>query len=161
MWTVFPSPFGHNTLSTVVFNKLVAMFSHPSFTFSLPPVSQRGQSATSDDVAEADRLEFVGDVLISGPVAVMLYELHRKGTPNDYSKLKAVLTCNAFFANLMVRVGFVCRDGSPRIKEFADALEASVGLYLKDRGSQAVEDWVWDNFCPLVEVALSIYQEHT
>lgn len=169
----FPSPFRINSACAKVFNQLVRMFLHSSFRFRLPWISEVGWNTIRGNIPESERLEFLGDLAIGDKIGNLLYFMHPTGTPGDYTvshflqdpnlplisvpkQVKSVLTCNAFFAQIMYRLGHV-RDGEG-LKEVADAFEIVIGLYHMESGSRALEDWVWENFSPLAEAALDIYE---
>ncbi|KXN83850.1 Ribonuclease 3 1 [Leucoagaricus sp. SymC.cos] len=151
-----PPPFRPGSDQYCIFIELVKLLYHASFRFGIPWISEQAWDTACNNIDETERLEFLGDGAIGDAVGDIVVKLHPEGTPHGYTQIKQLLTCNAFFAQLMYKLG-IAKDETT--KEVADAFEAIIGLFKKERGSQGVEDWAWENFGPLAEAAWEIYDE--
>lgn len=70
----------HGTLQ----NAIVAAINDPSYSFSLPKLSD-WESIVSSSADEKERLEFVGDAIMHFSVALYLYRLFPDAAPGLYT----------------------------------------------------------------------------
>ena len=96
------------------------------------------------------RLEFLGDSVLSLVVSTYIYEQYRDKDEGYLSKLRAFLVCEGTIGALakemqlddylLVGKGELQADGQKRISTLADAFEAVMGAYYLDQGLSKVED---------------------
>lgn len=98
-----------------------------------------------------DRLEFLGDSLISFITAAHLHKLYPTAPEGHLTRIRTRMTCSATLATLAQKIGlhrFVCMSGkairagwnhNPRILE--DVLEALAGALYLDCGVAVVREW--------------------
>ncbi|KAF5356186.1 hypothetical protein D9756_004132 [Leucocoprinus leucothites] len=151
-----PPPFRSNDRRNSIFHQLVKTMYRDNFHLKLPYISDSGWDTCIGNIHETEKLEFLGDGAIGDAVGDIVVNLRPNGTPHEYTQIKNVLTCNAFFAQLMVKLGLVNRETT---KEAADVFEAIIGLFKRERGTQGVEDWAWEYFGPMVFAAWEIWDE--
>jgi hypothetical protein len=80
-----PPPFRPGGDQHIIFVELVGMIYHPSFRFQLPRISEAAWDTACGSIAEAERLEFLGDGAIGDAVGDIVVKLHPTGTPHMYS----------------------------------------------------------------------------
>lgn len=86
-------PFQKGTLPDSIQRHVVGKINSSDFVFELPPLSEGAWSSICNNSAERDRLEFVGDALMSGAVSEELYRIRVEGSPGFYTV--------GFFFNLL------------------------------------------------------------
>ncbi|KAL0071901.1 hypothetical protein AAF712_000824 [Marasmius tenuissimus] len=117
--------------------KVVQLINDPNFDLQLPPLSRDSWRKIDGDGLERDRLEFLGDALMSSFVAQNLYRSLSEGTAHYYSQARSALTANETFAHIMARLGYFDMKGS--IKPAGDAFEAIIGAFHAERGQEALQ----------------------
>lgn len=79
------SPWNPTDHKTNVFYQLVKAFYNPTFRFHLPRISQSGLRTCIDDIAEVEKLEFLGDGAIGDSVGDIVTQLRPNGSPHIYT----------------------------------------------------------------------------
>lgn len=79
------SPWNPTDHKTNVFYQLVKAFYSPSFRFHLPRISQSGLHTCINDIAEVEKLEFLGDGAIGDSVGDIVTQLRPNGSPHIYT----------------------------------------------------------------------------
>ena len=84
-------PFNKGTVSDSIQRHVVEKINSSDFVFELPPLSDAAWSSICNNSAERDRLEFVGDALMSGAVSEELTgsesKVHPVSTRSDFFDL--------------------------------------------------------------------------
>lgn len=78
-------PFNKGTVSDSIQRHVVEKINSSDFVFELPPLSDAAWFSICNNSAERDRLEFVGDALMSGAVSEELYRIRVQGSPGFYT----------------------------------------------------------------------------
>ena len=65
--------------------ELVAFVGTPAFAFELPPLSDASWNRICNDCQERERLEFLGDALISASISEELFRCRPQETPGFYT----------------------------------------------------------------------------
>ncbi|KAK1233010.1 hypothetical protein PQX77_003812 [Marasmius sp. AFHP31] len=134
--------------------KVVQLINDPNFDLQLPPLSRDSWRKIDGDGLERDRLEFLGDALMSSFVAQNLYRSLSEGTAHYYSQARSALTANETFAHIMARLGYFDMKGP--IKPAGDAFESIIGAFHAERGQEALQRWQEQYFLPLISCAANV-----
>ncbi|KAL0578728.1 hypothetical protein V5O48_003284 [Marasmius crinis-equi] len=134
--------------------KIVELIKDPNFDLQLPRLSDESWHKIYHDNLERDRLEFVGDALMTSFVAQNLYKSLGEGTAHYYTQARSALTANATFAQIMARLGYFDMQGPN--KPAGDAFESVIGAYHAESGPEALQHWQEQYFLPLIECAASV-----
>ncbi|GIX22047.1 MAG: ribonuclease 3 [Gammaproteobacteria bacterium] len=120
--------------------------------FSDPDLLARALTHRSAGGANNERLEFLGDSLLSLVIAEELYRRHPELSEGDLSRLRAALVNRETLAELAAELGLGERlalgpgelksGGFRRRSILADALEAVLGAVYLDAGFEAAADLV-------------------
>ncbi|KIL00267.1 hypothetical protein PAXRUDRAFT_23361 [Paxillus rubicundulus Ve08.2h10] len=146
-------------IHVVLQNAIVAAINDPSYVFALPTLSA-WESAVSYNMAEKQRLEFIGDAVMHLSVALYLYQLFPDGTPGLYTNIRSAVNTNATFTHLMVKTGaHELPLQSPSTKAAADSFEVIVAALYMERGFPDVCAWVQEQYAPLIAAARRSYDE--
>ncbi|EDR14953.1 uncharacterized protein LACBIDRAFT_320454 [Laccaria bicolor S238N-H82] len=148
-------PFNKGTVSDSIQRHVVDKIYSSHFVFELPPLSDAAWSSICNNSAERDRLEFVGDALMSGTVSEELYRIRIQGSPGFYTNARSALTANSTFAHLMHRLGH--HDMRDKVKPAGDAFETIIAAYRNETSAEAFQQWFRDNFTQLIHVACAAY----
>jgi ribonuclease-3 len=107
---------------------------------------------------ENERLEFLGDAVVSLVVSDALYARHREDDEGVLSARRAAVVSTAGLARLARRLelgeylllgeGEAQRGGRARAAILASAFEAVAGAIFVDRGWEVVRDWLLDHAGP-------------
>ncbi|KAK7059034.1 hypothetical protein VNI00_001658 [Paramarasmius palmivorus] len=120
--------------------------------FQLPQLPDEIWQKLSNDPLERDRLEFLGDALMSAFVAEHLYKLLSEGTAHYYTQARSALVANATFARIMRHIGY----SFGKTKDAADAFECIIGAFHQASGATALQDWQEQYFLPLIYTAAKV-----
>ncbi|KAF9270148.1 hypothetical protein L218DRAFT_1071629 [Marasmius fiardii PR-910] len=134
--------------------KVIELIKDPNFKLELPKLSDESWNKIRHDGLERDRLEFLGDALMTSFVAQTLYKFLSEGTAHYYSQARSALTANATFAQIMARLGYFDMEGP--IKPAGDAFESIIGAYYNECGPEALEEWQEQFFSPLICCAAKV-----
>ncbi|KAG7099134.1 hypothetical protein E1B28_001006 [Marasmius oreades] len=132
---------------------IVELIKNPHFHLQLPKLSDDSWNKMLRDSLERDRLEFLGDALMTSFVAQRLYRFLSEGTAHYYSQARSALTANATFAHIMARLGHFDMEGP--MKPAGDAFESIIGAYYKEGGPEALQQWQ-EQFFPLIRCAAKV-----
>ncbi|KIJ21818.1 hypothetical protein PAXINDRAFT_63406 [Paxillus involutus ATCC 200175] len=147
------------SIHAVLQNAIVATINDPDYVFALPTLSA-WESAVSYDMAEKQRLEFIGDAVMHLSVALYLYQLFPDGTPGLYTNIRSAVNTNATFTHLMVKTGaHELPFQSHSTKAAADSFEVIVAALYMERGFPGVCAWVQEQYAPLIAAARRSYDE--
>ena len=116
---------------------------HTSFAHETPKVPHNSHN---------ERLEFLGDSVLSLVVSTYLFEKYRKFDEGRMTKLRAQLVCESSLYKCAVELGFgevlnlghgeECTGGRERPSILADAFEAVLGAYYLDQGFEAAQSYL-------------------
>lgn len=129
-----------------------------SHQFSDPELLQRALTHRSCGHANYERLEFLGDAVLSCVTAELLYARHPDLDEGDLSRLRALLVRERSLAEiarqlqlgdqLQLGAGEMKSGGYLRASILADAVEALIGAVFLDAGYAAaktqIEQWLGD-----------------
>ncbi len=123
---------------------------HPSFRYE--------DRSTEDD---NQRLEYLGDAVLSLIVAEHLFKTHRDAREGDMSKLRSRLTQDRKLSQIGSQIGIneflrlgrgeELNGGAKRASNLADAVEAIIGAAWIDGGARAVNKIFTQVFLPELE----------
>lgn len=123
---------------------------HPSFRYE--------DRSTEDD---NQRLEYLGDAVLSLIVAEHLFKTHREAREGDMSKLRSRLTQDRKLSQIGSHIGLdeflrlgrgeEQNGGAKRASNLADAVEAIIGAAWIDGGARAVNKIFTQVFLPELE----------
>ncbi|TFK41241.1 hypothetical protein BDQ12DRAFT_711037 [Crucibulum laeve] len=151
-------PFGIGTHNDYMHKKVVEKIRDPEFSFQLPPLSNESWKTICEDKQESERLEFVGDALMSDFVAQELYRIYNDVSPHFYTNTRSVLTANSTFAHLMHKVAF--HNLNDPVKPAGDAFETIIAAFYKECGHDAFHGWIKQFFRPLIYVVGLAYRNY-
>jgi ribonuclease-3 len=116
---------------------------HTSFAHETPKVPHNSHN---------ERLEFLGDSVLSLVVSTYLFKKYRKFNEGRMTKLRAQLVCESSLYKCAVELGFgemlnlghgeECTGGRTRPSILADAFEAVLGAYYLDQGFEAAQEYL-------------------
>lgn len=116
---------------------------HTSFAHETPKVPHNSHN---------ERLEFLGDSVLSLVVSTYLFKKYRKFDEGRMTKLRAQLVCESSLYKCAVELGFgevlnlghgeECTGGRERPSILADAFEAVLGAYYLDQGFEAAQTYL-------------------
>jgi ribonuclease III len=116
---------------------------------SLLELALTHRSASRDN---NERLEFLGDAMLSLTIARALYELRPEADEGDLSRARAALVNKQTLAKVGKRLGIADQlilgsgelrsGGAQRASALADAVEALIGAVVLDGGHEAADDLV-------------------
>lgn len=128
--------------------------------FSQPQLLQRALTHRSHSTAHYERLEFLGDSVLSCVIAKYLYEHHPELPEGDLSRLRSNLvnqhTLSALASSLNLGGLLLLGDGERKSAGFrrpsilADAMEALFGAVFLDAGFAAAEQVVVRLYVPYI-----------
>ncbi len=120
--------------------------------FSDPELLQRALTHRSCGNSNYERLEFLGDAVLSCVVAELLYQRHPQLDEGDLSRLRALLVRERSLAEIarQLQLGDQLRLGPGELKSggylrasiLADAVEALIGAIFLDAGYAAAKDQI-------------------
>ncbi len=115
-----------------------------------------------------ERLEFLGDSVLSMVISARLFELHPDATEGDLTKMRARLVRGTTLAKVargldlgrqvMMDSGVMKSGGFRNASILADSLEAVLGAIYLDGGMQACRAVILELFTPLIESLPSVEQ---
>lgn len=135
---------------------LVTSVRTPEFVFELPLLSDASWDVICNNPEERERLEFLGDSLISASISRELFRCRPRETPGFYTKARSVLTANSTFAHLMHKLGFHNLDNP--VKPAGDAYETILAVFYRESGPDAFEEYVRRVFTPLINSVGDTYR---
>lgn len=101
-----------------------------------------------------ERLEFLGDSVLSLVVSTYIFAKYKQEDEGYLSKLRAFLVCEATLASLAAKMGLgrhlllgrgeLNVSGRERPSILADAFESVVGAYYLDKGLDKVKDFLYE-----------------
>ncbi len=122
------------------------------YEFSDPELLQRALTHRSHGPGHYERLEFLGDSLLSFVIAEMLFEQRPHATEGDMSRLRSRLVRDTTLAEIAgeLDLGLFLRLGQGEMKSggftresiLADVLEAIIGAVYLDGGFDAARDTI-------------------
>jgi ribonuclease-3 len=131
------------------------------YRFKDPQLLREALTHRSFSAGNNERLEFLGDSVLSLVIAWRLYDLHPQAQEGDLSRMRArlvrgsTLTEVATSINLGMEInlgeGELKSGGFRRASILADAFEALLGAILIDGGFEACRRVVLSLFDPLIE----------
>jgi ribonuclease-3 len=131
------------------------------YRFKDPQLLREALTHRSFSAGNNERLEFLGDSVLSLVIAWRLYDLHPQAREGDLSRMRArlvrgsTLTEVATSINLGMEInlgeGELKSGGFRRASILADAFEALLGAILIDGGFEACRRVVLSLFDPLIE----------
>jgi ribonuclease-3 len=131
------------------------------YRFKDPQLLREALTHRSFSAGNNERLEFLGDSVLSLVIAWRLYDLHPQAQEGDLSRMRArlvrgsTLTEVAASINLGMEInlgeGELKSGGFRRASILADAFEALLGAILIDGGFEACRRVVLSLFDPLIE----------
>lgn len=117
-----------------------------------------------DELADNERMEFLGDAILDFVVAEMLYREFPDMAEGDLTRLRASLVRAESLAALAVECrlgelllmgrGEVASGGRERMNNLCSAFEAVIGALYLDSGLEAVREFVTSRFQGLLEQIL-------
>jgi ribonuclease-3 len=123
-----------------------------SYQFSDPSLLERALTHRSASRDNNERLEFLGDAMLSLTVARELYERRPESTEGDLSRARAALVNKQTLAGIGRRIrideqlilgtGELRSGGAQRASALADAVEALIGAVVLDGGYGAGDELV-------------------
>lgn len=118
-----------------------------------------------EDPVSNERLEFLGDSVLSLTVCEYLFDRLTEEPEGRLTKLRALLVCEETLAQVGMDIGLPSclllgrgeglHDGSQKPSNLADAVEAILGAILKDGGFEAARKTVLRLLQPYIEPALT------
>jgi len=122
------------------------------YTFLTPSLLARALTHRSAAKAHNERLEFLGDAVLGGVIAAVLYETYSDATEGDLSRMRSALVNRQMLADLarelglgdMLLLGAGERKSGGRQRDsiLCDAMEAVIGAVYLDGGFEACKDLV-------------------
>lgn len=122
------------------------------YQFSDPSLLERALTHSSASRDNNERLEFLGDAMLSLTVARALYETRTESTEGDLSRARAALVNKQTLAEIGRRIrideqlilgtGELRSGGAQRASALADAVEAVIGAVVLDGGYRAGDELV-------------------
>ncbi|KAF9040539.1 hypothetical protein BJ165DRAFT_1490681 [Panaeolus papilionaceus] len=128
-----------------------------NFTFALPQLNHSTWNLICGNSGERDRLEFIGDRIISALIAEALYRIRPKENPKFYTNASTVLVANSTFAHIMHKLGY--HDITTGIKPAGDAFETVMAAYKQEVGKDTFEEYARVAFEPLIRVVSNTYDD--
>ena len=163
-----------NPLCDAMQRDLVALVRTPEFAFELPLLSDSSWNLICHDHKERERLEFLGDALISASISRELFRCQPDETPDFYTvrssnffpsfsnvrlrmqKARSVLTANSTFAHLMHKLGFHNLDNP--VKPAGDAYETILAVFHGESGPDDFGEYMRNFFTPLINTVGDTYR---
>lgn len=112
--------------------------------------------ANDTGIESNQRLEFLGDSVLSYVIASRLYELYPKFDEGELTKIRAALVCEKSLAELAREMDLgsgimfgrseAMSLGAKKNSILADTFEAVLGAIFLDSGIEIAENWVLDVF---------------
>jgi len=122
---------------------------HLNYRFANPGLLEQALTHRSASKTNNERLEFLGDALLTFLIARQLYESRPADKEGDLSRLRAELVKGETLAQIGLELGFEDRvilgtgesrsGGARRTSVLANAFEAVIGAVLLDGGVAAAE----------------------
>jgi ribonuclease-3 len=122
------------------------------YTFSDPALLERALTHRSASKHNNERLEFLGDALLSFVVAEALYRLRPEAAEGDLSRARASLVNKSTLAevgreigidaHIILGAGELRTGGAQREAALADTVEAVIGAVVLDGGAAAAESLI-------------------
>lgn len=107
-------------------------------------LTHRSMHATSGDIGDYERLEFLGDAVLDLAMAHLLLEAHPGASEGELSKMRAALVNSATLAEIAREInigpliklsrGEMVSGGSERVSILADVMEAVMGAVYREAG---------------------------
>lgn len=130
------------------------------YRFNDPRLLREALTHRSAGSGHYERLEFLGDSVLSMVVAMRLYESHPQASEGDLSRMRARLVRGSTLSEVAAALGLgkqvnlgegeLKSGGFRRTSILADAFEALVGAIFVDGGYAACRDVILRLFDPLV-----------
>ncbi|KAI0094803.1 hypothetical protein BDY19DRAFT_914696 [Irpex rosettiformis] len=174
-----------NCLHLAIQEAVSNAISEPSFSASLPPLSESAWLKILEDTplsrAQNDRLEFMGDALMYATLGRQLYQQIPGGTAGLYTSTRAVLHSNATFSRLAEKFDilavsrkvldaltvrtFGLGSNAPEktkgeIKATGDLFETVIGAYYLEHGFECLSQWVGELYAPLIATAKQAFLDN-
>lgn len=131
------------------------------YRFKDPQLLREALTHRSVGAGNNERLEFLGDSVLSLVIAGRLYDLHPRAQEGDLSRMRARLVRGSTLAEVAtsINLGMAINLGEGELKSggfrrasiLADAFEALLGAILIDGGFEACRRVVLSLFDPLIE----------
>lgn len=125
---------------------------HLRYEFRDPGLLEQALTHRSASKLNNERLEFLGDALLSFVVAAVLYELRPNGSEGDLSRARAALVRKATLASIGKELGIdsqlilgrgeIRAGGAHRGAALADAVESLIGAVFLDGGFDVARELV-------------------
>ncbi|MFN8937572.1 MAG: ribonuclease III [Pseudomonadota bacterium] len=129
--------------------------------FAAPALLQRALTHRSFGAEHNERLEFLGDAVLSLAVSRLLYDRHAASDEGDLSRVRAHLVREDSLHRVALALGLpealrlskgeLRGGGAQRPSMLADALEAVIGAVFVDAGYEAAADLVRRLFGEVIE----------
>ena len=131
------------------------------YRFRDPRLLQRALTHRSHSAQHYERLEFLGDAVLSLVVSQLLYARQDQASEGSLSRMRAHLVREESLHALALQLGLPRHlrfsegeakgGGAARASILADALEALIGAIHLDGGFEAAAQWVRSLFEPLMQ----------
>lgn len=120
--------------------------------FNQPELFKKALTHRSMGSKNNERFEYLGDSILGFVIAEKLFDMFPSASEGDLSRLRASLVNQGSLAELAKKhsVGDFLILGSGELKSggfrrdsiLSDALEAIMGAFLKDQGTEACQQWI-------------------
>ncbi len=107
------------------------------------------------------RLEFLGDSVLSYVIASKIYEIYPKCQEGELTKIRAALVCEKSLAELSRKMELgdcikfgrseAMSEGAKKDSILADTFEAVLGAIFLDSGIEIAEKWTLETFGDMIE----------
>ncbi len=131
------------------------------YRFKDPRLLQRALTHRSHSATHNERLEFLGDAVLSLAVSQLLFDHVKQASEGELSRMRAHLVREASLHELALQLGLPAHlrlsdgearaGGAQRASILADALEALIGAIHLDGGFACAASFVERLFAPLLQ----------
>lgn len=138
------------------------------YSFENPRLLEEALTHRSIGAGNNERLEFLGDSVLSTVISARLFELHPNASEGDLTKMRARLVRGTTLAKLagglglgrqvMMDSGVMKSGGFRNASILADGFEAVLGAIFLDGGFQKCRDVILGLFSPLIESLPAVEQ---
>jgi len=138
------------------------------YSFENPRLLEEALTHRSIGSGNNERLEFLGDSVLSMVISARLFELHPQASEGDLTKMRARLVRGTTLAEIagnlglgrqvMMDTGVMKSGGFRNASILADSFEAVLGAIFLDGGYPACRTVILDQFSPLIESLPSVDQ---
>ena len=138
------------------------------YSFRNPRLLEEALTHRSIGAGNNERLEFLGDSVLSAVISARLFEIHPDASEGDLTKMRARLVRGTTLAKLaqglglgrqvMMDSGVMKSGGFRNASILADSFEAVLGAIFLDGGFSACREVILRLFSPLIESMPSVEQ---